>query len=85
MQMITMMGVVRWASTQSDKYQFLTKVRLRKALSKNRIGKISEINPSTLMQEAVQDQNRQNHWNQHKCVETKHRVRTVSAKFLKPT
>jgi len=39
-------GAVRCASTQSVKYQTLTKVRLSKMLSNNRIDKISEIDPS---------------------------------------
>jgi len=37
-----------------------TKVRLGKALSNNRIGKISEIDPNSFWQGAEQEQNRQN-------------------------
>jgi len=39
----------------------LSKVRLSKALSNNRIGKISEIDPSSFWQGAEQEQNRQNY------------------------
>ena len=39
-------GAVRWASTQSVKYQTLTKVRWGKTLKKIWIGEITEIDPS---------------------------------------
>jgi len=48
-------GAARWASTQSVKYKTLTKVRLSKALSNNRIGKISVIDPISFWQNAEQE------------------------------
>jgi len=70
-------GAVRWASTQSFKYQTLTNVRLSKTLSKNKIGKISEIDHCAFWHVAEQDQNRQNYWNQSKCVLARRWARMV--------
>ena len=53
-----------------------------KTLSKNRIGKIIEINIDAFRQEAEQEQNRQIHWNLCKCFETKRWTRSESAKIL---
>jgi len=60
MQMMHYDALDRCASTQSVKYQTLTKVRFSKMLSKNRIGKITEIDTSALSAIAEQGQNRQN-------------------------
>jgi len=56
-------GAVCWASTQSVKYQTLTKVRFGKLQSNYRIGKISEIDPSAFLHDAEQEQKWQNFWN----------------------
>jgi len=59
-QMINMMGQFAEPQRNRLKYQTLTKVRLSKTQSKNRIGKIFETDPSSFWQDAEQLQDWQN-------------------------